>query len=407
MKYKALVADDEYIIRQGISGLLESYQDFEVVAQAEDGEIALEMAKSQKIDVYFVDITMPFLNGLQFIEALKKIQPLAIIVIITGYDKFEYAQEAIRLGTYEYLLKPVQEDIFHDMVERLRIILEKRSIEERYLEWAEKKLVENRESLIQDLLQRALEGHLTPEEIRQECDYLGLKIPVHFHILVIRLDYQKNNDVKQLWNENLIFFAAQNVAKEIFEGLNCETSIRDNYGNLVLITQRADLKVLEEKIEQYQSYVECNFPLTCKVVHREDREYKKLSEAYQLAAGQLEELSGFSGVMLKITEIIEHNYGKEEFSLQDLAEEVNISVPYLSKLFRKEMGHTFVDYLTNLRIRKAIELLQDDQMKMYEIAEHVGYATQHYFSNVFKRKIGISPIDYKKNMKTIQNNSPC
>jgi two-component system, response regulator YesN len=406
VKYKALVADDEYIIRQGISGLLGSYQDFEVVAQAEDGEIALEMAKNQKIDVYFVDITMPFLNGLQFIEELKKIQPLAIIVIITGYDKFEYAQEAIRLGTYEYLLKPVQEELFHDMIERLRTVLQKRNVEEHYLEWAEKKLVENRGSLILELLLRALEGHLAPEEIQQECDYLGLTIPVKFHILVIRLDYQKNSDIKQVWNDNLIFFAAQNVAKEIFEDLNCETSIRDNYGNLVLITQRADSKALEERTECYQNFIERNFPITCKVVHREDSGYEKLSEAYQAAAGQLEELNGISGVVQRITEIIEQNYGKEDFSLQDVAEEVNISVPYLSKLFRKEMGYTFVDYLTNLRIRKAIELLHDDQMKMYEIAERVGYATQHYFSNVFKRKIGISPIDYKKNIRIMQNHSP-
>jgi two-component system response regulator YesN len=406
MKYKALVADDEYIIRQGISGLLSSYEDFEVVAQAEDGEIALEMAKEQKIDVYFVDITMPFLNGLQLIEELKKLQPLAVIVIITGYDKFEYAQEAIRLGTSEYLLKPVQEDMFHDMIERLRKILQKRSVEEQYLEWAEKKLVENRGTLIMELLLRILEGHLTPEEIRQECDYLSLKLPLDFHIIIIRLDYQKNNDVKQVWNENLIFFASQNVAKELFADLNCETSIRDNYGNLVLITQRADVKGLEERIERYQRFTESNFPITCKVVHREERGYQKLGEAYQAAAGQLAELSGISEVVQRITEIIEDNYGREDFSLQDVAEEVNISVPYLSKLFRREMGYTFVDYLTNLRIRKAIELLHDDQMKMYEIAERVGYATQHYFSNVFKRKIGISPIDYKKNIKTIQNSSP-
>ena len=73
MGYKVLVADDEYIIRRGIISFLKQYSDFELAAEAEDGEMALELAKSISPDVYFVDINMPFLNGLQFIKKLKEI----------------------------------------------------------------------------------------------------------------------------------------------------------------------------------------------------------------------------------------------------------------------------------------------------------------------------------------------
>ena len=78
---------------------------------------------------------------------------------------------------------------------------------------------------------------------------------------------------------------------------------------------------------------------------------------------------------------------------------MHLSPQHLSRMFHKEMGITFIDYLTRVRIRKAIGLLYQDDLKMYEIAENVGYATQHYFSNVFKKNMGVSPAEYRKSIK--------
>lgn len=408
MVYRALVADDELMIRRGIISFLNKYEDFEVVAEAEDGEIALEMAMGQEIDVYFVDITMPFLNGLEFIRELKNIQPDALVVIITGYDLFEYAREGISLGIFDYLLKPIQEEVFDDLIKRARVVLAENSTEmlaKRYLGWAKEKLVENREHLISDFLNKILDGHLTVDEIEQECDYLHLEIPYTYYLILIKLDYQKNDDMKQVWNEDLLFFAAQNVAKEVFATLSCETSCQDDYGNLVLLVEReespnkeASLKI-EEKIKQYQQFLASCMPVKCSVVWEGANGVGELGKVYHEAVQNIKRLRGFSEVISSILQIAEENYQREDLSLQDVADEVNLSIPYLSKLFRKELGYTFVDYLTDLRIRKAIELLHDDSMKMYEIAESVGYASQHYFSNVFKKKLGISPIDYKRNIK--------
>ena len=94
--YKVLIADDEEIIRRGIAHFLKKDPDIQVVAQAEDGEMALEQAMEYHPDLLFVDINMPFLNGLDFIEKLKTVQPDALILVITGYDDFKYAQKALR-----------------------------------------------------------------------------------------------------------------------------------------------------------------------------------------------------------------------------------------------------------------------------------------------------------------------
>lgn len=88
----------------------------EVCAVAEDGEMALELAERERPDILLVDINMPFMNGLQFIEALRRTRSDVKIIVITGYEKFEYARTAVDLDVYAYLLKPI------DLQELKRVI---------------------------------------------------------------------------------------------------------------------------------------------------------------------------------------------------------------------------------------------------------------------------------------------
>ena len=93
------------------------------------------------------------------------------------------------------------------------------------------------------------------------------------------------------------------------------------------------------------------------------------------------------------------NFAREEFSLTEAADYTHVSPQHLSRVFRKSTGITFMDYITRVRIRRAIELLRDDDHKMYEIAEAVGYSSQHYFSSAFKKVLGVSPMEYKKSLQ--------
>lgn len=144
--YKALIADDEEIIRSGLSRLLARDPDFEVAALAEDGEQALELAAERLPDLLLVDINMPFLNGLEFIERLEGVLRGAVIIVITGYDDFSYAQQALRLGVFDYLLKPVMEDAFYDAVGRAKQQLQTNRRQVKYLDWARMQLEKNRSS---------------------------------------------------------------------------------------------------------------------------------------------------------------------------------------------------------------------------------------------------------------------
>ncbi|MDQ0111462.1 response regulator transcription factor [Paenibacillus harenae] len=105
----------------------------------------------------------------------------------------------------------------------------------------------------------------------------------------------------------------------------------------------------------------------------------------------------------KYTEMLEQaksyiakNYGNDQLTLQDVADHVMVSPSHLSKVFSQECGQTFIEFLTQTRIRKAKELLLSTSSKSYEIAHRVGYNDAHYFSNLFKRITGITTTQYRK-----------
>lgn len=372
MGYKVLVADDEYIIRRGIISFLRQYSDFELAAEAEDGEMALKQAKDNSPDVYFVDINMPFLNGLQFIKSLREINPRAVVVIITGYDRFEYAREALKLGVFEYLLKPLMEGPFDEMMQRVRERLQKEESEDKYLVWAKNMLAQNRTYLASNFWQKALEGHYTKEEIRERSQYLNLLLPEPFTVIVVSLEYQKMEDVKSTWNEDLLFFVAENIANEMFHGLENPNSCQDRHGNLVVISKIVAPETAEEQTVTYSHMLESHLPVRCVVMQVNGDDYGTLAETYETAVSRLKELETGSSVIKDVKLYIEDNYSREDFSFQDAAGHVNLSVPHLSRMFRREMGVTFIDYLTSVRIRKAIELLHSGELKIYEIAEMTG-----------------------------------
>lgn len=109
----------------------------------------------------------------------------------------------------------------------------------------------------------------------------------------------------------------------------------------------------------------------------------------------------YSAIVLRVKEYIDENYQDEEINLSDVSVLFNINKTYLSKLMKQELGYSFIEYLTQVRIARAKELLQENiaNIKMYEIAKKVGYKSQHYFSRVFKKSEGKNPMEYKNNEK--------
>ncbi|MFM1581065.1 response regulator [Helcococcus bovis] len=131
--YKLLIADDESIIRKGIKKLV-NYENLNIteVLEAEDGKEAIELAKTQSPNIILMDINMPEIDGLTAAKLIKENNPNVYIVIITGYDYFEYTQTAIRAKVDDYILKPVSKNdieyILKNAIDKIDYLIKEKSI---------------------------------------------------------------------------------------------------------------------------------------------------------------------------------------------------------------------------------------------------------------------------------------
>ncbi len=115
--YNVLLVEDERFLRQSIVRTINESEDaFKVTAQASNGTEALACLEKEDIQIVITDIQMPVMNGLELAKHINSQYPDTITIILTGYADFEYAQEALRQHAFEYLLKPVDEEILHKVL---------------------------------------------------------------------------------------------------------------------------------------------------------------------------------------------------------------------------------------------------------------------------------------------------
>lgn len=226
--YKLILAEDEEDVREGIIAQIDwgSYG-FEVVDQAENGREAAESIDRLLPDVVVTDIQMPFLNGLQLSEWIRSRHPNTKIIILTGYDEFEYAQKAIKLQIDEYILKPFSSQELIDTLLKVRKTIEAEIAEKENVfvlsEHYRKSLPVLREQFLSSLVSR----RLRPAEIAEKSAEYGISLSGEsFQSSVISIDYirsEKNAGVIQslpislrdTGDRNLQLFAVLNIAEEI------------------------------------------------------------------------------------------------------------------------------------------------------------------------------------------------
>ncbi len=372
---KVLIADDEEAIRKGLKKIITSANiGLNVIGEASDGEIALEMAEKLKPDIMLIDINMPFLNGLDFLDKVNKLIPDAITIIISGYDEFEYARKALQLGVFDYILKPVNRKKLIDTLLRAIDAYNKKMKEKEYKKLTQIEFKENKTYIQENFLKKCIENDFEEKYLIKNMDLLEIDNDENMWLFII-------NDKDEILKKNI--------------DIKCYSFYKDEY--LILIIKNGFLDIEEIKKNLTETYVRLSGNEMIYSYSILEKGILSLNNAYRNLLKEHIKKGQNTGNISRIINYIKDNYSDPNLSLQRVADEFHVSPSYLSRIINQKIGISFIEYLTEIRLNKAIELLNtdNDDVYIYEIAKSVGYNSQHYFSRIFKSKTGFSPLEYK------------
>ncbi len=490
--YKILIVDDELIERKGLTKIIEKkFKKMVEIQSASNGKMAIEMAKQFLPDIIFMDIKMPGMSGIDAIKEIRKDQLNVNVVIISAFDSFKYAQEAINVGAYEYLLKPVKREKIINCINRII-----KFYDEEKRNQIKKELMENsniksinliKENVFDYIIRNEIDKIKKIEdlnvniinlrkgvsliiEIPEFNNQISMYIQDYFdknynrHLLKIKNNYfmffiERNNDLyknklKNLYKNilekfdieiNMVFSeynkmeeinkVYQNNLRKIYYQNNIENK---NVYPIELenkLIEKVNLNILEESmniLESIFSWIDANIledsfklryltelevlinrilfeklndsdilkpviqiELTdiANIIYMKNNIKKKLS--YYINKSLHENNSNIEDIINSAKFYISNNYMKD-ITLDMVATEMCVSTYYFSKLFKKEAGINFIDYLTKERIDNAKYLIRNTNKSIKQISGDVGYNDSNYFSRVFKKSTGYSPSAYKK-----------
>lgn len=541
---KTFLVEDEVVIREMIKKMIpwEQYG-FELAGEAADGEMALPLILKSKPDLLITDIKMPFMDGLTLCRLVKKELPDIRIVILSGYDDFNYAKQAISIGVEDYLLKPITKNAFIERLEEIHNRYEHEKTQREYYEKFRLEMQEYEKNASRDFFETLVRADSDLAELYRRADKLNLDIVAEaYNILIFTPDtsegnynsyeecsdweaevqdkintYFLNHPVAILFRHQVFSYAilvkgqkdtieknTEECVKAIQDimdqterrtdwfiavgksadrlsmlGHSYRTAVRANsfrylYDGHILdyqsleaqkenpsdsrredsvqlrnvninalnpaILQKFLSSGLAEEVDDFirdyfnaigqepmsslvfRNYVVLNVRFSVlsflKKLGCDDSEIsgQEMENIMDETGKTIEAAVAYCGKILKkaialrdenagdqnrsvlklAVDFIDHNYMDEEISLNKAAHVANVSANHFSALFSQNMGQTFTEYLTDLRMSKAKELLRCTAMRSSEIAGEVGYKDAHYFSYLFKKTQGMTPSEYRK-----------
>ena len=541
---KIFLAEDEVVVRETIKRMIPWEElGFELVGEAADGEMALPLLIRQQPDLLITDIKMPFMDGLTLARLAKKEIPGLKVVILSGYDDFNYAKQAIGIGVEDELLKPITKNALIERLSEIRSRYEHEKTQKEYYEKFQREMQAYEKNSSRDFFEALVGGSMDMMEVYKRAEKLGLDIVAEaYNVLIFTMncdeDFSGQRDEYSSWEAESLellenFFAGHSSAmlfrsnifsygvllkgqRETIEentracvdeirkilsrqdgrrewflavGQSVERlsqiqksyhtasrafSQRYLYDENILYydemetmehpggqaetednayLQKVDVNALNPAILQkflsnglqeeaenfvkdyfyaigqepmeslvFRNYVILNVRfsvisfikgLGCDTNEMESADTEEvlaesgknmesaIAYAKKMISQAIEIRDQNSGnknrsILKTAVDFIDSHYMEEDISLNTVANVANVSANHFSALFSQNMGQTFIEYLTTLRMNKAKELLRCTGMRSSEIAGEIGYKDAHYFSYLFKKTQGMTPSDYRK-----------
>ena len=538
---KVFLVEDEFIIRNAIKRTVNwDREGFELVGEAGDGERAFPMIMKSEPDILLTDIRMPFMDGLELSRLVKKNLPRTKIVILSGYDDFSYAKEAISIGITEYLLKPVSGQKLLKTLKKLAASIAEEQSRTDYKAFFENEHNERLRLERNEFLKQVLDGRILMADALERGETLKMDLTaVWYGVVLVQIMPVSVKEGPDPW-ENAIFDLESRIAEAEADSPSME--VYEQVGGVLcfLIKAQTSQEVLDlgqdklQKIRQmlkphadltlyaaigqpvgrlskiHHSYHSATRMFTRRFTHPEKHIYSFEDEtgetygrddlkpsrdisAYDFGtidrdmifsllrngskadipsflnetlsmqgennlksellreyilmdlyistvtylksigyspeeidercgkldgtevSHTLEGMKAFLNILLEraigmreaksesrysslIAEArayIERHYRDNDISLPTVAESVGVSPNHFSRIFSRETGKTFIEFLTETRMDKARQLLKTTSASASDIGLQIGYSDPHYFYYIFKKTQGMTPKEYR------------
>ena len=519
--YNVLITDDEQIVIDSLKFIMnKDFPDQIKVFSALSGTEAIEIATKEKIDIVFMDIHMSGINGLETVSCILRLKPETVIIMLSAYDRFQYAQEAINIGAFKYITKPVNRNLVVQTVREAMNQVDKQRGQFSSDQELHKKLDLISPMVESDFIYSCIFSNEKNTDVSTFFEYFNIT-ETHWCFCCLELpgitaenQFKAYSNLRTLLNAHckcligsfmsnrLVIFFPIAVPEEIAPEEAMKNEVNRAF-NLIAINisqkVRAGVSIVQQTTEQMsQSYNQA-----LEALNRSDKDggivfYSPNGETNQIqienfcerilgrlgigdGAGvkfltgeyinalfnsgaplnkiknlmfellirardttnnlsntlqktsyvnevfdsifeffsncdERNQLEDFvqqrlfecashvtkirtkkeNPVIKKVAQYVQDNL-EQDLSLDVVAQKVNMSSFYLSKLFKEETGETFINYVTDRRLEKSCKLLKETEKSVKEITADVGYNDQNYFSKLFKNKYGLSPTEFRNN----------
>ncbi|WP_169083896.1 response regulator [Paenibacillus sp. PL91] len=346
MTYRILLVDDEAMSKRSLYKILTGANgSYRIVGEASDGAEALQIARREQPHLIITDISMPVMDGIELIQRLREDGLDMDIIILSGYGEFEYAQEALRHGVVDYILKPMKQ-------EQVTLLVEKRF--EHFKKSRQTAIIKNQ--LIAPISSAA-------ERIGHE-----------------------------LWIAN-----EPGMRKELrgLSGLLDDTEFM----------QEERVPLLRDAASLISNRLQPQFPHQAWELPYEGQSYGQALASFEAWLDRLlNEIRdkrnwGKRGVIQQAIDYIKANFADSELNLEKVLAPLGISSTHFYHMLMEETGMSYIAFLTQIRMEHAKELLEHSDLKTYEVGQRCGYPDYPHFTKRFKRQVGLSPSEYRKNMQ--------
>lgn len=401
-KRKVLIVEDEVLVREGLKSVIGwDKLGMEVVGDAANGRQALEIYERERPDIVLTDIRMPVMDGLELIAKIREEDKKTGIVILTCYEEFGYLQEALRMGVSDYILKLKMKPA---EIEAAMAKVKKKLDEDEENGAGPDGAEEFRLQKEEELKRYIFYHQVSIGFFRSRMERLSLAVKEKDMVL-LRVVIQRYEKARlKIMDDRgmLIRFVILNTTEEIMEKYGGGETIQEGPDCFLLfmnvVNDPKDEDSWMEKMQKEISHVLSNFMGVRAVwgVSGVFQSFTELPDKYQECCQKMQdERVDLSVEIYEAVRYIEGNL-TQRLTLNQVASSINLSPNYLSSLFKKELGVGFVDYITEKRVERAKELLENTGLKTYEVAQQAGFVDESYFSKTFKRLTGKRPSAFRK-----------